>query len=142
MSGCRVPATWLLEIIALLCPMLHSFGSHRTNTFMQPTPPAYTPFQYSAAATTAIITAILPSHCGQLLLQVCLLDQKYILDDSLTVKQLLQQQAAALLGAKGGKGASLAIRSFLRVQVGEGLEQQQIKDFASEVAEMAGGGSS
>jgi elongation factor Ts len=66
------------------------------------------------------------------------LDQKFILDDGLSVKQLLQQRAKALLGGGGG---SLRVAGFLRVQVGEGLEQAAAKSFADEVAEMASGGS-
>ena len=36
-------------------------------------------------------------------------------------------------------GQRILLTSFLRVQVGEGLEAKESKDFASEVAEMAGG---
>ena len=75
---------------------------------------------------------------------MCLLDQRFILDDSLTVRQLLQQRAAGLLsgGGGGGKGAALRVAGFLRVQTGEGLEPAggSAKGFAEEVAEMAAGG--
>jgi len=72
------------------------------------------------------------------------MDQRFILDDSVSIKQLLQQRAPALLGGGGGGGGAPALRvtGFVRVQVGEGLEQQGDgpKDFATEVAEMAAGG--
>jgi translation elongation factor EF-Ts len=71
---------------------------------------------------------------------VCLLDQKFLLDDALSVSQLLQQRAKALLGG-GAAAGGLRVAGFVRVQVGEGLEQQAAKSFADEVAEMAGGGS-
>jgi translation elongation factor EF-Ts len=71
---------------------------------------------------------------------MCLLDQRYLLDDALTVRQLLQQQGAGKQGGGGVGGGALEVTGFLRVQVGEGLEAAEgAKDFAAEVAEMAGG---
>ncbi len=71
--------------------------------------------------------------CAHESTQVCLLDQKYLLDDSLTVRQLLAKA--------GPKGAPVRLSAFLRVQCGEGLEaQQEGADFAAEVAQMAAGG--
>lgn len=67
--------------------------------------------------------------------QSCLLDQKYVLDDSLTVAQLLKQQAKQLQ-----LPGPLQVSALLRVQVGEGLHREDSKpDFAAEVAAMAGG---
>ncbi|KIZ06862.1 Elongation factor Ts [Monoraphidium neglectum] len=72
--------------------------------------------------------------------EMCLLDQRYLLDDALTVRQLLQQQGAGKQGGGGVGGGALEVTGFLRVQVGEGLEAAEgAKDFAAEVAEMAGG---
>lgn len=94
----------------------------------------------------AVLEKMVQGRLGKWAQEVCLLDQKYILDDSATVQQVLQRQAAALLPNKGGKGGpaaagALRVAGFMRVQVGEGIEQQQAhKDFAAEVAEMAGGG--
>jgi translation elongation factor EF-Ts len=65
-------------------------------------------------------------------LQVCLLEQRYLLDDSLTVAQLLAAQGKELTGQP------LAVAAQLRVQVGEGLEAADAPDFAAEVSAMAG----
>ncbi|KAF6264793.1 elongation factor TS-domain-containing protein [Scenedesmus sp. NREL 46B-D3] len=66
---------------------------------------------------------------------VCLLDQKYILDDSLTIAQLLKQQAQQL-----ELQGRLQVSGLLRLQVGEGLHRDDdgTLDFAAEVAAMAG----
>jgi translation elongation factor EF-Ts len=71
-------------------------------------------------------------------LQSCLLDQRFVLDDSVTVQQLLKAKAAQL-----GLPGALEVAGLLRAQVGEGLARDDDKpDFAAEVAAMAGGGSS
>lgn len=66
---------------------------------------------------------------------MCLLDQKYILDDSLTIAQLLKQQAQQL-----ELQGRLQVSGLLRLQVGEGLHRDDdgTLDFAAEVAAMAG----
>ena len=68
----------------------------------------------------------------RLLGQVCLLEQRYLLDDAATVGQVVAQQGQAVVGAP------LCVRQFVRVQVGEGLEQSASPDFASEVSALAG----
>jgi len=62
--------------------------------------------------------------------EVCLLDQKFVKDDSKTIAQL-QQEAVA------GIGENVQIRRFARYVLGEGLEKKQT-DFAAEVAAAAG----
>ena len=56
------------------------------------------------------------------------------MDDSTKVKDLLKQSAKEL-------GIELSISGFVRVQCGEGLEEEGKKDFASEVADTLGKGS-
>jgi elongation factor Ts len=58
----------------------------------------------------------------------CLLEQPFIMDDKKKVKDVVKEAA-------GGKGVELV--AYLRVQVGEGLEEESgiKKDFAAEVAE-------
>lgn len=58
--------------------------------------------------------------------QVCLLDQAFIKDPSIKVKELLAQKIAKI-------GENLVIRRFVRYQVGEGLEKKE-ENFAEEVA--------
>ncbi|KAL4434430.1 hypothetical protein ABPG75_000871 [Micractinium tetrahymenae] len=59
--------------------------------------------------------------------EVCLLEQAYIMDGDLQVRDVLKQSGKQL-------GADLKITGFVRVQVGEGLESEE-KDFAKEVEE-------
>lgn len=56
----------------------------------------------------------------------CLLDQKFVMDDSITVAQYIENKAKAA-------GGSAEIISFIRLEVGEGIEVAQ-EDFAAEVA--------
>jgi len=56
----------------------------------------------------------------------CLLDQKFVMDDSITVAQYIENKAKAV-------GGSAEIISFIRLEVGEGIEVPQ-EDFAAEVA--------
>jgi elongation factor Ts len=61
---------------------------------------------------------------------VCLLEQKYIKDDSKTVKQLLEETVGTI-------GENIQVRRFTCFQLGEGLAKKA-DDFASEVSQMAG----
>jgi elongation factor Ts len=60
----------------------------------------------------------------------CLLEQAYVHDGSKTVAQALAE-----VGTKSG--AALALKGFVRMQLGEGIEKGG-DDFAAEVAKMAG----
>ena len=63
--------------------------------------------------------------------EVCLLDQKYFKDDSMSIAQYVESVAKAT-------GASIAIDSFVRYERGEGIEKKA-DDFAAEVEAMAKG---
>ncbi len=63
--------------------------------------------------------------------EVCLLDQKYFKDDSMTVGQYVASVAKA-------EGASIEIADFVRYERGEGIEKK-VDDFAAEVEAMAKG---
>jgi elongation factor Ts len=56
----------------------------------------------------------------------CLLDQKFVMDDSKTVLEYIQDKAKAA-------GGSAEIVHFIRLEVGEGIEVAE-EDFAAEVA--------
>ena len=62
--------------------------------------------------------------------RVCLLDQPFIKDPSLTVNDLLKDKIAKI-------GENIKIRRFVRYEVGEGLEKRE-EDFAAEVAKQMG----
>jgi elongation factor Ts len=61
---------------------------------------------------------------------VCLLDQKYVKDDSKTVDAFVKECVATI-------GENIKIRRFVRFVMGEGLQKKQ-DDFAAEVAAQAG----
>jgi len=61
---------------------------------------------------------------------VCLLEQKFVKDDSKTVKDVLTEAVAKI-------GENIQVRRFSRYVLGEGLEKRE-DDFASEVAAVAG----
>ncbi len=58
--------------------------------------------------------------------EVCLLDQKFVKNGDLTVKQYVDETAKEL-------GKDMAVVSMIRYEVGEGIEKKE-EDFAAEVA--------
>jgi len=60
----------------------------------------------------------------------CLLDQKFVMDDTKTVAEYIQEKAKAA-------GGTAEITSFVRLEVGEGIEVEE-EDFAAEVAAQMG----
>eukprot|EP00798_Chlamydomonas_sp_ICE-L_P028990 gene28990-32182_t len=63
----------------------------------------------------------------------CLLEQKYLMDDSVRVKAMVDRVGKA-------EGLGLTLPAFLRVQCGEGIEVQKA-DFATEVESLVKGSS-
>lgn len=60
--------------------------------------------------------------------EICLVDQEFVKDPDLTVKQYIENTAKEL-------GGSVKIKSFVRFEKGEGLEKRE-DNFADEVASM------
>ena len=58
--------------------------------------------------------------------EVCLLEQEYVKDPSITVKQLITQAVAAI-------GEKITVRRFVRYEMGEGLEKRK-DTFVDEIA--------
>ena len=77
-----------------------------------------------------IAEKIVTGRMGKYYEDVCLLEQKYVIDDSVTVGQMLTQQVATI-------GENIKVRRFVRFVLGEGLEKK-VDDFAAEVAAQAG----
>lgn len=77
-----------------------------------------------------IIEKMLDGRLAKELKEFCLLDQVYVKDGDLTVAQYV---------ANVGKqvGASVAIKSFVRFETGEGIEKKE-ENFAEEVAKQMG----
>lgn len=57
--------------------------------------------------------------------EVCLLEQPFVKDSDITIRQLLTQKVSKI-------GENISIRRFVRYQLGEGIEKQ-VSDFAAEV---------
>ena len=77
-----------------------------------------------------IAEKIVTGRMGKYYEDVCLLEQKYVIDDSVTVGEMLTQQVATI-------GENIKVRRFVRFVLGEGLEKK-VDDFAAEVAAQAG----
>jgi len=63
--------------------------------------------------------------------EVCLLEQRFVRDDSKTVREVLTEAVARI-------GENIRVRRFSRYVLGEGLEKKK-SDFASEVAAQVAG---
>lgn len=78
----------------------------------------------------AIAAKIVEGRMSKWYEDVCLLDQKYVKDDSKTIDQLVKEVVSTI-------GENIKIRRFVRFVMGEGLEKKS-NDFAAEVAAQAG----
>lgn len=76
----------------------------------------------------AIADKIVTGRLRKFYEEVCLVDQAFIKDDKLTVKQLTEQTGKKL-------GGSIKIVDFARFEKGEGLEKRQ-NNFAEEIASL------
>jgi elongation factor Ts len=57
---------------------------------------------------------------------MCLVDQEYVKEDKMTVKQYLENVSKEV-------GTSVEVKKFVRFETGEGIEKKE-EDFAAEVA--------
>jgi elongation factor Ts len=78
----------------------------------------------------SVAQKIVDGRMGKFYEEVCLMDQKYVKDDSKTIDALLKGAVATI-------GENIKVRRFARFVMGEGLEKKQ-NDFAAEVAAAAG----
>ena len=60
--------------------------------------------------------------------EVCLLEQRLVMDETLTVGDALKRLSR-------DAGEAIDLTGFVRLQVGEGLEGQESPDFAEEVSQ-------
>ncbi|MEA4922279.1 MAG: translation elongation factor Ts [Eubacteriaceae bacterium] len=74
----------------------------------------------------AMVDKIVAGKIKKELKEVCLVDQKFVKNSDLTVKQYIDECAKAA-------GTDMAIASMVRFEVGEGIEKKE-EDFAAEVA--------
>lgn len=78
----------------------------------------------------AVVQKIVDGRMDKFYEEVCLLDQKFIKDDTKTVDAVIKAQVATI-------GENIRIRRFVRFVLGEGLEKKST-DFAAEVAAAVG----
>ena len=78
----------------------------------------------------AILHKIVEGRMGSFYERVCLTEQKYVKEDSITVGQYTAQVAKAL-------GADIKVASFVLYEKGEGLEKRE-DNFAEEIAQLTG----
>ena len=77
-----------------------------------------------------IAERIVSGRMGKFYEEHCLLEQKFVKDDSKTVAELLTKAVSTI-------GENIQVRRFARYSLGEGLEKK-VDDFAAEVAAQAG----
>ena len=75
-----------------------------------------------------VIENIVKGKIGKYFKEICLVDQAFVKDGSLSVSAYIQQTGKAL-------GGDIAVVSFVRFEKGEGLEKRE-DNFADEVAKM------
>ena len=75
-----------------------------------------------------IAEKIVAGRLNKFFKEICLVDQVYVQDSSMTVKQYTESVAKEL-------GGDIKIAAYTRFEKGEGLEKRQ-DDFAAEVAGM------
>lgn len=73
-----------------------------------------------------VIDKIVDGRIAKFYSEICLLEQPFVKDQSLTVNDLLKNMIARI-------GENIRIRRFVRFKMGEGIEKKK-DDFASEVA--------
>ena len=79
----------------------------------------------------AMLERIIPGKMKAILKEVCLVDQKFVKNGDLTVKQYVDEAAKEL-------GKPIRVASMVRFEVGEGIEKKE-ENFAEEVAKQING---
>jgi elongation factor Ts len=78
----------------------------------------------------AVADRIVEGRLGKFYEESCLLEQKFVKDDSKTIREVLTDAVARI-------GENIKVRRFARYVLGEGLEKKS-SDFAAEVAAQIG----
>lgn len=85
----------------------------------------------NATKPAQILEKMITGKMGKFYEQICLAEQAYVKDDSMSVKKYLETEGKEM----GGK---LVVKSFLRYEKGEGLQKRE-DNFAEEIANMVKG---
>lgn len=78
-----------------------------------------------------IVEKMLEGRVRKFCEEICLLEQKFVIDGETKISKLLEDAAADV-------GAPVTLTGYARVQLGEGIEKEE-EDFAAEVAKAANG---
>ncbi len=76
-----------------------------------------------------IVEKMLAGRIAKFCAEICLMDQKFVIDGETKISALLEQASKDL-------GAPVALKAYSRIQLGEGIEKEE-EDFAAEVAKVA-----
>lgn len=79
-----------------------------------------------------VVEKIVEGRIAKFFKEICLMEQPFVKEPDKSVEQVLNEVTAKI-------GEKIAIRRFVRFQLGEGIEKRS-EDFASEVAKAASGG--
>ena len=77
-----------------------------------------------------VLEKMIVGRLGKFYKEVCLIDQEFAKDASVTIRQLVENTGKAL-------GAKITLKKFTRFVMGEGLEKRN-ENFAEEIAKMQG----
>ncbi|MBR2970472.1 MAG: elongation factor Ts [Clostridia bacterium] len=82
----------------------------------------------NASKPAAVIEKMIVGRLGKFYKEVCLIDQEFAKDSSITIRQLVEKTGKEL-------GANITLKKFTRFVMGEGLEKKN-ENFAEEIAKM------
>ena len=100
-----------------------------TQTFLDHEKEIATSIALATGKPAAVVEKIVEGKMNKIFEEVCLLEQKFIMNGDVTVAQYLSTRTAEI-------GEKLSIRRFTKYVMGEGLEKRN-DDFAAEVAAQA-----
>lgn len=89
--------------------------------------------QGAKAKPEAVVEKILDGKVDKWLAEVCLEEQNSVVDPDKTIAAMAEELTTKL-------GEKIAVRRFVRYELGEGIEKKQAGSFADEVAETLKGG--
>ncbi|CDB27105.1 elongation factor Ts [Firmicutes bacterium CAG:552] len=76
-----------------------------------------------------VLEKMIVGRLGKFYKEVCLIDQEFVKDSSLTIRQLVEKVGKSV-------GAKITLKKFTRFVMGEGLEKRN-ENFAEEIAKMS-----
>lgn len=82
----------------------------------------------NASKPQAVIEKMIVGRLGKFYKEVCLIDQEFAKDSTITIKQLVERTSKSV-------GANITLKKFTRFVMGEGLEKKN-ENFAEEIAKM------